>query len=486
VPAAPPKNRNCDGSPRALALPHRMHLRLGGGWSLAAIALIWAAVFLHLFEQREVALGAARGNADGLARGYEESLTRGLSEIDQTLLYVRALHARDGVALDLEPWVNSAELASRAVLQISMTDRNGLVTLSDLHRPTKPIDLSDRPYFRHFANAASGRTDDDMFIGTPTPGPASNRWSLQFARALTTAQGGFDGIVTVAVDPDTLIRLYRTADVGRRGVVTLTGLDGIVRARADGTTAAGAGPPVGQRSVSPAVARTAAEAEGGFEWLDPSDGERRIDSFRRVAGYPLLVEVALATNEVLRGLRTDLIAALAVGLAVSVTVGIALRPEPTVPGCCRRTHGNVTAAEQAGAAMPSVLPPGANSIAVEPTMPRPLPADHLAVEHLTDTLGSDAVAGIVANFLDGLPRQLGRMRDLARAGDTDPLLREAHALAGSAATIGLDELGAAASELEQDLKCRRLTATAARLDRIDRLARSGLDRLAAYLHKRAA
>ena len=79
-----------------------------------------------------------------------------------------------------------------------------------------------------------------------------------------------------------------------------------------------------------------------------------------------------------------------------------------------------------------------------------------------------------------------RMRDLAQAGDTDPLLREAHALAGSAATIGLDELGAAASELEHDLKSRRVTATAGRLDRIDRLARSGLDRLAAYLDKRAA
>jgi HPt (histidine-containing phosphotransfer) domain-containing protein len=130
--------------------------------------------------------------------------------------------------------------------------------------------------------------------------------------------------------------------------------------------------------------------------------------------------------------------------------------------------------------------PGA-PIAAEPA-PLPanglVPAAHLAIEHLTETLGGDAVVGIVASFFDGLPRQLARMADLA--GDTDPLLREAHALAVSAATIGLDELGAAASELEEDLKWRRLGAIPARLDRIDRLARTGLERLSAYLDTRAA
>jgi len=135
---------------------------------------------------------------------------------------------------------------------------------------------------------------------------------------------------------------------------------------------------------------------------------------------------------------------------------------------------------------PAAMLPAESAMIVGPMLVEPSPPDHLAVEHLTGTLGSDAIAGIVASFLEGLPRQLGRMHDLAEAGDTDPLLREAHALAGSAAKIGLDELGAAASELEEDLKSRRIDATAARLDRIDRFARSGLDRLAAFLGKRAA
>jgi len=600
---------------------------LGTGWSLAAIAVIWVAIFLHLDEQRRDAIDAARGNTASLARVYEQSLTHNLRDIEQTLFYVQELHARDGTALDLTPWVNSAELASRTVLRIRIVDRDGAVTLSDLHRPTAPIDLSDRPYFRHFADARTGPVDDRLFIGAPAPGPgpAPDPWSVEFARALMTAQGTFDGVVSVAVDPDTLIRSSQAADVGLRGMVTVTRLDGIVLARAVGTTASGAGgtpmdrtvPRVGQRSASPAVARVATEAEGGFDWRDPGDGERRIVSFRRVEGYPLLVEVALSTGEVLRGTRNDLIAVVSAGLVLSFAVGMAgltanrratalartrralgaalehtglglimmepggrmvvvnrraidlleiperftagarfaallewqrregefrhgepaqvrpqlmtARPELTVPSSYRRmrpngtvldvrthilpggwtlrTYGDVTAAEQprtepqpdaspadaspadanpADANPAAVEPAAVEPAAIEPAARRPSPANHLAVEHLTATLGDHAVTGIVTGFLDGLPGRLDRMHDLALGGDAEALLREVHALAGSAATIGLDELGAAASELEQDLKGHSVTANAARLDRIDRLARSGLDRLAAYLHDRAA
>jgi hypothetical protein len=188
VPAPPARDRTITGVRRLLPC---------GGWSVALIAVIWAAIGLHLYGQREAAIAAARATAAGLADAYAEAAARGLSDIDQTLLYARALHARDGAGLDLAPWVNSAELATRAVLPIRMTDRDGMVTLSDLHRPAAPVDLSQQPDNRHFA--ATGALGDRLFIGAPTR--ASGRWRVTFARALITSKGAFDGVVSVAVEP---------------------------------------------------------------------------------------------------------------------------------------------------------------------------------------------------------------------------------------------------------------------------------------------
>ena len=538
---------------------------LRAGWALAAIAVIWVAIALHLVGQHQDAVDAARGKVASLAGAYAAAAALGVRNIDQTLLYARALHARDGGVPDLAPWVNSVEAASGVVLPIRMTDRDGRVTLSDLRRPAAPMDLSGRPSFRHFAAAAeaagAGALDDGLFIGTPEGAPGHR--SVSFARALMTAKGEFDGVVSVTVDPETLVPSSPAPDVGPHGVVTLVGLDAGVLAQPGDAVAVGA---------------------------------RGIAAFRSVAGYPLLLEVALDGGDVLPGFRGSAIALLSGGLLLSVVAGaagrlggrravrvaeslrvvnamlehidqglimvdpdgriamlnrraadllelparfvagerfaalvdwqrqqgefrhgeppvvlphkMAPRPPLAEPRCYRRTRPNgmelevrimslaedwtmcayrdVTPAEpEQPVTVPADVAPAAR-IAVEPVETESELADYLAVEHLSDTLGSDAVAGIVATFLDVLPRQLGRMRGLAEVGDTDPLQREAHALAGSAATIGLDELGAAASELEQDLKWHRLGATAARLERIDRLAQSGLDRLAAYLHKRAA
>ncbi len=98
-----------------------------------------------------------------------------MREIEQTLLYARALHARDGPTLDLEPWVNSVEQATRAVLPIRMTDRDGMITLSDLRRPANPIDLSDRSYIRHFADWRPARPVTGCSSERPPAPPADGR-----------------------------------------------------------------------------------------------------------------------------------------------------------------------------------------------------------------------------------------------------------------------------------------------------------------------
>ena len=81
MPAPSPKHRICADPRRTLF--GGGHL-FGGGWS---IAVIWVAIVLHLYGQRQDAIDNARRTVADLAGAYEEAADRGVSEIEQTLLH---------------------------------------------------------------------------------------------------------------------------------------------------------------------------------------------------------------------------------------------------------------------------------------------------------------------------------------------------------------------------------------------------------------
>ena len=282
-----------------------------GGWVAGVVALIWLTVGLHLTEERAHALAAARSNGANLARAFTESLLRGVREIDQTLLFVRALRERAGPAVDLSPWIDQVDRLQALALQISIIDRNGLVALSNLRPVTDRIDLSDRPHFRRFAD----HPEDVLHVSPPVLGRVSGQWTVQFVRMLRDRQGGFDGILVVSVPPASLLRFADPVDLGPQGAVTVLGLDGVLRARmAEGEPRDVAG----MASASPASRRAATVGDGFFTWTDPADGVRRLESFRLVPGLPLVVSVGLAENSALAEYHRDLPRLSLAELAVSV------------------------------------------------------------------------------------------------------------------------------------------------------------------------
>ncbi|HLJ19205.1 MAG TPA: PAS domain S-box protein, partial [Stellaceae bacterium] len=262
----------------------------GAVLGLCTVALLWVGIYQFVAADKERAELSAVQSTTNFARAFEEHIIRSIQAIDQTLLYVRDSYARDPAHFDLARWSREAFLPDPGS-QIGIIDKDGYLLATSITTIPGPIDVSDREHFQFHAHTAR----DELFISKPVFLRANNVWSIQLTRRINAPDGAFAGVVTASLDPNRLARFYESVDLGTKGSTALVGIDGIVRARAAlGNTA------VGQSLAnSKLFAFYAARTMGTFIETSPIDGIERIYSYRAVRGYPLIVSVGLAREEVL-------------------------------------------------------------------------------------------------------------------------------------------------------------------------------------------
>lgn len=74
--------------------------------------------------------------------------------------------------------------------------------------------------------------------------------------------------------------------------------------------------------------------------------------------------------------------------------------------------------------------------------------DHATLNELREALG-DELDHIVKLYVDGLPEQSAALATLLAAGDLATLRRSAHSLKGSSVSMGAQQLGALAAQIEK-------------------------------------
>jgi PAS domain S-box-containing protein len=273
---------------------------------------------LHIWNARRAALAHAGENAANIARAMAQQAADAVRFTDAIMIGFRErleTERLDAAALDrLEPALRTAVATMSQVRDLAILNAQGVVVATGAPGlAARGSDLSNRDYF------VWHRQHDDrgLHFGAPLRAAATaNRWSLPLSRRIDTADGGFAGLMLALVNLDDFQQFYGSFDIGSEGSLMLASIDGTLLTRRPLDEAA-IGRDLGDAGRFRDLLRQS--AAGAMEFRSPVDGVLRLDSYRRVADYPLAVMAALSQREGLAEWRAN---ALRHGATAAVLVSL--------------------------------------------------------------------------------------------------------------------------------------------------------------------
>ncbi|MGH7093081.1 MAG: hypothetical protein ACREFB_06050, partial [Stellaceae bacterium] len=155
--------------------PGRRRFRPGGRYWLPVaitlfgtlvVALICAAVYMQLAEQRTSIIEEARKHTSNLARAFEEHIRRTVKEVDDTLLVLKHGYESDPAHFKLWEWPGRELLLPDLSVQIMMADKNGIIVGTTDGPAPVTASVRNEDYFQ----AQIHNTADTLFIGKPILG----------------------------------------------------------------------------------------------------------------------------------------------------------------------------------------------------------------------------------------------------------------------------------------------------------------------------
>ncbi len=254
-----------------------------------ALAGVWGGYAVMASAMLDNQTREAVANAEATVRAYESSTSRTLHDVDMTLRFFAERYAEGGLPR-ARRIIDDGLYDAALIHHFSIFAPDGAqIFRSEGTGPPDTLDGTDAlAYHRDEGRAL-------MKIGPSRGASATGHPLLRLSRRLEDSAGEFAGVVVANLDPDRLSGFYRQADVGRHGVVTLVGLDRIIRARGakDGRDAVGLAVP------DSALWAAARRSLTGVYWQDSAvDGIRRVIAYRPVEGYPLILTAGIAAVDI--------------------------------------------------------------------------------------------------------------------------------------------------------------------------------------------
>ena len=219
-----------------------------------------------------------------------EQIERSIGQIDYLMLSLKYHWQKSGGAVDLEEQVRVGLVPKATDLTVSIFDKAGLpVTSTILGKTHAPSGISHRQYFSaHAADPNLG-----LSISEPMTSMLGRRM-IFLSRRLEAPNGGFAGVIVVAIEPRYMLSLSDDASLGPDDFMAVRRNDGVFfAARQAGVTSMSASI-VGSFAVFPAAAGSMLASGERF-----ADGKERILAWQRAKTYPIVSVVGLSETTVL-------------------------------------------------------------------------------------------------------------------------------------------------------------------------------------------
>jgi PAS domain S-box-containing protein len=279
---------------------------------ILAAVLVFAFVFIGVLLQQSASRSEESYRRQAISQGtnlvslLERSVGGAIHEVDLAMLDVVDVieqHQRaGGVQRDMLEAVLSRKLPRLPqIVSLRVADANGVVRYGAGVAGAPMTSIADRSFFI----GARDQERDRLVISEPVFARISKQWVLTLARGFHRADGAFAGIVYANISLDTLRQSFGRIDVGPAGVVSMfdPGLRLIVREPDLDGGAQG-------KAMGTAVVRAQLEHgqdAGFYQATSINDGIFRIYAFRKLAEYPLYLNVGLAEQDFLAVWRHETI-----------------------------------------------------------------------------------------------------------------------------------------------------------------------------------
>jgi two-component system, sensor histidine kinase and response regulator len=191
-------------------------------------------------------------------------------------------------------------------------DETGAWIASSLPAIPSNANNADREYMIYHRN----HTDRGPHLGLPVVSRSSGVWVIPVSRRFDHPDGSYAGVVLATLDTAYFQNFYDTFDIGQHGAILLALRDGTLLVRRPLATRS-----IGQKLTGSSLFQDylAKSSSGVAAIVSSTDGVTRLNGYRVLDSYPLVVAAALSRDEVLEPWRADAREHL---IGVGIVVGI--------------------------------------------------------------------------------------------------------------------------------------------------------------------
>ncbi|MCJ2092995.1 sensor domain-containing diguanylate cyclase [Methylobacterium sp. J-072] len=283
---------------------------------LAPVGMLTASGMM-LLDLRQDAWDKAEQTSKNLVQVLERDIARNIEMYDLSVHAAADNLNAPGVA-QLSPALRQLVLFDRAATARDMgvmivLDEHGDIVADLDATPPRKGNYADRDYFRaHQTRASLG-----LFVGQPLISRLTGERMLPFSRRITKPDGSFGGVVMGSMKLSYFTRLFSQIALGRDSAINLYLRDG-TRVMRQPFVEADIGANIASAPTFQGFAR---QHSGSFVHTSVRDGIERHYTFTRVGDLPLILNVALSTDEIEAEWRVK---ALVIGGIVLVLCGLTI------------------------------------------------------------------------------------------------------------------------------------------------------------------